>query len=201
MNPVLTPKRKQYGFLKPPSARLPLLIQPNMSPSTSVPKESNNFLNKKCFNMTNYNFDSLPFKQESTRLADRYPNQSRTHMHRISNRSVYDLNISNRLRDHSVLRLPICVQIHNSSMIKNSNYLNKIDATQIVQQLIKGHRDNSIIYENCQSCVYETSRCFSCRENYSRKVSWVSNSITRLSKNNTKNLNFKENNTQKSSYF
>ena len=195
MNPVLAPKRKQFGFLKPPSSKLPQIIAPELDTTSTASTVSTIYkadqskikTENKCFNLITYNFDSLPEKKEQNKiLSEKYLNTAKIHLQRAANRySFDDWNLRNPIQEYNnILKLPI--------LFHNSNYFNKIDTNLLVNQLIRGEQSQKkIIYENYASFL---SQSLNSREKYysnskrcesdTHNVSWISTSISKIKRNN-----------------
>ena len=83
---------------------------------------------------------------------------------------------------------------------------NRINGTQLIQQLINNNRrseNNTFIYDKCRLCGksgHENNQCFYYRENDIRNISWVLNKIKKIN-NSMNNNNNNDDFSSKSLYF
>lgn len=216
MTPVLQPKRKQFGFLKPPASSTVksngiITIFNHVSNLTPIKEIQNN---KKCFNLINYNFDTLPINSngrnineinKKSELVCTISNQRNVYLKTIANKQhnhqqlqfypkIYDFNAQTKLREYKVLRLPIKLETKSVAT-------SRINGNQLIQQLINDRRENTFVYETCRLCGksgHENNKCFYYRENDIKNISWILNKIKKIDKNtNNTNHDF----TSKSLYF
>lgn len=208
MNPVLLPKRKEFGFLKPPSTIVSSSITIT-SLSSSQRKQfeqihpyqqtqltaQNHKLNQKDyeskqFNIQNYLFDPLKVKYEISNhlfgksYTKKQPSISTSNnqikgeqFHRPAYRGLSGSNGRNQIRRHQIITVPISFNSPNR-LANSSKNLNKIDATQFLQQLMNKRREKTMFNQNCRNCginFFENNRCLYCEYNNSTNVVWLPN--------------------------
>lgn len=214
MNPVMLPKRKEFGFLKPPSAvSASLLITPSQrklieqnqsyhhfnyaqssnapaattTTTTSIPRVSvlskySNDSTKQQQLVQNYLFDPLKVKYEISNhlLGKSYTsstNRADFTLPKYPHRGMSGSSVRNQIKRHQIITVPINSRLINSSTGSKSS-INKIDATQFLQQLINKRKEKTTISQSCRNCginYFENNRCLYCEYNNSTNVVWLPN--------------------------
>jgi hypothetical protein len=182
MAPVILPKRKKFGFLKPPSLKIlsnqnetsksieesssskhsqaetiPIEVATSFLPPAQPVKTKELQCSIKGFNLINYNFDSLPQIDEVKYTpTEKFVSSIKIRLQRQTadflQLKAYQDFIQSRNNLKAILKLPFKLQGQKNNQTSHFTK-NKIDSTvQSANELLKERKEQKLFYTHCSNC-------------------------------------------------